>query len=647
MNKKILALGLSMTFILSIGNNAYAKDNPNDVPIASTQKEDTHTYLYEVINVEGKKVKLLYQGEITEDSIMMEELDKNTDLELDKDFFEEDVIIHDRYEITSNKTLSKLDSKDIKKEDIKLKSKYEKPKNMAKEDLPANTESMNFVIENLEGNNEEGFSAIVSEIGNENNKYSIFSDNLRDDNPKVGDQYTIYWDGITLESYPAQFGKIFRVEKLVKDNKNQKSLEFEIDEIVINKDNKTAIVFEKGNKTNVFSIGLEDLKDDKAKAGDRYEITWNGIATKSLPAQFGEIYDVKKTFDNKEELKETAEFELVDITDSKDGKDANLKKSDSFGGISLVMLSELEDDKAKIGDKYLITYTKDLIGLIGSIEKVEKVNKEEDTKAVVKFDELKKLVDQAGSIVLGDGTFTKDSAERFQKAFENAKEILNKTDATQEEVDKANKELREAIDGLSEKIGVITRQFVLSEIFEKGGKKARLTDSENKDVELTMDFESLGDPNAKVGDIYNVTMENVDPNESPYQIGKVTKIEKVPNYGILIDAIEKAKKAYDKNKTYTKESLDAYRKAFETAENMIAKNSLDSPENIEKAAKELEKATADLKEYKKESKTKAPAKDNKTKAGKVLNPRTGVASIAPFAITGILALGGLKKTRNK
>ena len=642
MNKKILALGLSMTFILSIGNNAYAKDNPSDVPIASTQKEDTHTYLYEVIKLEDEKVKLLYQGEITEDSIMMEEIYKNTDLELDREFFEEDVIIHDRYEITSNKTLSKLDSKDIKKDDVKLKRKYEKPKNMAKEDLPANTESMDFVIENLKGNTEEGFAAIVSEVGNENNKYSIFSDNLRDENPQKGDKYTIYWDGVTLESYPAQFGKIFRVEKLVKDNENQKTIEFEIDEIVINKDNKSAIVFETGNKTNVFSIDLEDLKDENAKAGDRYEITWNGIATKSIPAQFGEIYEVKKTFDNKEELKETAEFELVDITDSKEGKDANLKKSDSFGEINLRMLSELEDDNAKIGDKYLITYTKDQLGHMGVIEKVEKVKNEDD----VKFDELKKRVDEAGSIVLGDGTFTRESADRFQKAFENAKEILNKADASQEEVDKASIELREAIDGLSEKSGVITRQFVLTEIGEKAGKFARLTDSENKDVEFTIDFESLGDPNAKVGDIYNVTMENVDPNESPYQMGKVTKIEKVPNYGRLIDAIEKAKKAYDKNKTYTKESLAAYNKAFETAQDMIAKNSLDTPEDVDKAANELEKAAEGLKEVKKEADKKDSAKENKkAKTVKGWNPNTGITPVAP--LLGIIAGAGylLKKKK--
>ena len=465
---------------------------------------------------------------------------------------------------------------------------------------------------------------------------------MRDENPQKGDKYTIYWDGVTLESYPAQFGKIFRVEKLAKED--QKSLEFEIDEIINTKEEKSAIVFESGNKTNVFSIDLEDLKDENAKAGDKYDITWNGISTKSIPAQFGEIYEVKKTFDNKEELKETAEFELVDITDSKEGKDANLKKSDSFGGISLVMLSELEDDKAQIGDKYLITYTKDPLGHIGVIEKVEKVKNEDD--ADVKFDELKKTVDQAGSIVIGDGTYTKDSAERFQKAFENAKEILDKADATQEEVDKASKELREAMDGLSEKTGVITRQFVLTEIGEKAGKFARLTDSENRDVEFTIDFESLGDPNAKVGDIYNVTMENVNPNESPYQMGKVTKIEKVPNYGRLIDAIEKAKKAYDKNKTYTKESLAAYNKAFETAQDMIAKNSLDSPEDVDKAASELEKAAEGLKEVKKQVDKKDPAKENKkAKTVKGWNPNTGITPVAP--LLGVIAGAGylLKKKK--
>lgn len=637
MNKKIFVLGLSMAFVFSIGNNVYA----NNTSIES-QQEENRTYVYEVIKVGEKSITLLYQGEIKDDSIIIEEIDNKTNLDLDKKYFEDDVKIHDMYQIKSKEKLSNLDKENIKKEDISLKEKYVKPTNMAKEDLPKNTEKLDFVIEKLEGEKESGYAATIAEVGNENNKYSIDSDNLRDENPQKGDKYTIYWDGVTLESYPAQFGKIFRVEKLAKED--QKTLEFELDEIVIEKDNKYAIVFESANKTNVFSIDLEDLKDENAKAGNRYEITWNGIATKSIPAQFGKIYEVKKTFDNKEELKETAEFELVDITDSKEGKDANLKKSDSFGEINLRMLSKLEDDNAKIGDKYLITYTKDQMGHIGVIEKVEKVKNKDD--ADVKFDELKKTVDQAGSIVLGDGTFTRESADRFQKAFENAKEILNKADASQEEVDKASKELIEAMDGLSEKRGVITRQFVLTEIGEKAGKFARLTDSEYKDLEFTIDFESLGDPNAKVGDIYNVTMENVDPNESPYQMGKVTKIEKVPNYGRLIDAIEKAKKAYDKNKTYTKESLAAYNKAFETAQDMIAKNSLDTPENVDKAASELEKAAEGLKEVKKEAGKKDPAKENKkAKTVKGWNPNTGITPVAP--LIGIIAGAGylLKKKK--
>ena len=637
MNKKIFVLGLSMAFVFSIGNNVYA----NNTSMESQQKEENRTYVYEVIKVGEKSVTLLYQGEIKDDSMIIEEVDKNTNLDLDKKYFADDVNIHDMYQIKSKEKLSSLDKENIKKEDINLKEKYVKPTNMAKEDLPKNTEKLDFVIESIKGDKESGFAATIAEVNNEDNKYSISGDDLRDENPQKGDKYTIYWDGVTLESYPAQFGKIFRVEKLAKED--QKTLEFEIDEIVIDKDNKSAIVFEKGNKTNVFSIDLEDLKDYDAKAGDRYEITWDGIATKSIPAQFGEIYEVKKTFDNKEELKETAEFELVDITDSKEGKDANLKKSDSFGELNLVMLSELEDDKAKIGDKYSITYTKDELGHIGVIEKVEKVKKEYG--ADVKFDELKKTVDEAGSIVLGDGTFTRESADRFQKAFENAKEILDKADASQEEVDKASKELREAMDGLSEKTGVITRQFVLTEIGEKAGKFARLTDSENKDVEFTIDFESLGDPNAKVGDVYNVTMEHVDPNESPYQLGKVTKIEKVPNYGRLIDAIEKAKKAYDKNKTYTKESLADYNKAFETAQDMIAKNSLDSPENVDKAASELEKAAEGLKEVKKETdKKETPKEKKKAKTVKGWNPNTGITPVAPL-IAVIAGAGYLLKKK--
>ena len=637
MNKKIFVLGLSMAFVFSIGNNVYA----NNTSMESQQKEENRTYVYEVIKVGEKSVTLLYQGEIKDDSMIIEEVDKNTNLDLDKKYFADDVNIHDMYQIKSKEKLSSLDKENIKKEDINLKEKYVKPTNMAKEDLPKNTEKLDFVIESIKGDKESGFAATIAEVNNEDNKYSISGDDLRDENPQKGDKYTIYWDGVTLESYPAQFGKIFRVEKLAKED--QKTLEFEIDEIVIDKDNKSAIVFEKGNKTNVFSIDLEDLKDDDAKAGDRYEITWDGIATKSIPAQFGEIYEVKKTFDNKEELKETAEFELVDITDSKEGKDANLKKSDSFGELNLVMLSELEDDKAKIGDKYSITYTKDELGHIGVIEKVEKVKKEYG--ADVKFDELEKVVDEAGSIVLGDGTFTRESADRFQKAFENAKEILDKADASQEEVDKASKELREAMDGLSEKTGVITRQFVLTEIGEKAGKFARLTDSENKDVEFTIDFESLGDPNAKVGDVYNVTMEHVDPNESPYQLGKVTKIEKVPNYGRLIDAIEKAKKAYDKNKTYTKESLADYNKAFETAQDMIAKNSLDSPENVDKAASELEKAAEGLKEVKKETdKKETPKEKKKAKTVKGWNPNTGITPVAPL-IAVIAGAGYLLKKK--
>lgn len=521
MNKKVLALGFSMAFVLSIGNNAYAKEN-NNVALTSQQKEETHKYIYEVIKIKDKEVTLLYQGEKKDDEMIVVELDKDTNLTLEKSFFEDDLAIHDQYEITSKKTLSDLDGKEIKKEDLKLVKKYEKPTSMDISKLPANTEKMDFIAKEVKGDKESGFSVIIAEIANDKNLYSLSSDDLRDENVKVGDKYRIYWDGITLESYPAQFGTIYRVEKLDKEENEEKTtLEFEISEI--DKENKVATIFEVGNKSNLFSIEVKDLKDDSAKIGNRYKITWDGTATKSIPAQFGKIFEVTKTFDNVKENIVTREFELVDITDSKDYKDANLKDIKATGNIYLLSLKELDDDNPQIGDRYLITFNDIYEKTFDYIQKIEKLKKKE-TKT--NLEELNKAIEKANNILIGDGSYTKKSVERFQNAFKNAKALVKKSELSQEEIDKATKELNDSISGLKEKSGVITREFVVIEILDKGGKKARLRDIEYKDKEFTTDFESLGDKNAKVGDHFMVTMGKVDPEEVPYQMGQITKIEK-------------------------------------------------------------------------------------------------------------------------
>lgn len=520
MNKKVLALGLSMAFILSIGNNAYAKEN--NVALTNQQKEETHKYIYEVIKIKDKEVTLLYQGEKKDDEVIFVELDKDTNLILDKSFFEDDLAIHDQYEITSKKTLSDLDGKEIKKEDLKLVKKYEKPTNMDISKLPANTEKVDFVVKEVNDNELYAKSVILSEVKNENSIYSISADNLRDENPKIGDKYTIYWDGITLESYPAQFGMIYRVEKLDKEENEEKTtLEFEISEI--DKENKVATICEVGNKLNLFSIEIKDLKDDNAKVGNRYKITWDGIATKSIPAQFGKIFEITKTFDSVKENIVTREFELVDITDSKDYKDANLKDIKATGNIYLLSLNELDDDNPQIGDRYLITFNDIYDKTFDNIQKIEKLKKKE---VKTNLEELNKAIEKADTILIGDGSYTKKSVERFQNAFENAKALVNKSDLSQEEIDKATKELNDSISGLKEKSGVITREFVLIEILDKGGKKAHLRDIEYKDKEFTTNFESLGDKNAKVGDHFMVTIGKVDPDEVPYQMGQITKIEK-------------------------------------------------------------------------------------------------------------------------
>ena len=78
---------------------------------------------------------------------------------------------------------------------------------------------------------------------------------------------------------------------------------------------------------------------------------------------------------------------------------------------------------------------------------------------------------------------------------------------------------------------------------------------------------------------------------------------------------------------------------------MISKNSLDSPKNVDKAAIELEKATEGLKEAKKETDKKDPAKENKkAKTVKGWNPNTGITPVAPLIVV-IAGAGYLLKKK--
>ncbi|MCW6679304.1 hypothetical protein NH286_09075 [Anaerococcus sp. NML200574] len=100
-----------------------------------------------------------------------------------------------------------------KVEEVKEKQKKEEKKEKAKETMLTDT----FVIEKID---EEGVT--VARKSNKEDKYLVPKKEFGKSELKVGKVYKITTDDVILTSYPAQFGKIFKIEEVeAKDNKKE------------------------------------------------------------------------------------------------------------------------------------------------------------------------------------------------------------------------------------------------------------------------------------------------------------------------------------------------------------------------------------------------------------------------------------------
>ena len=100
-----------------------------------------------------------------------------------------------------------------KVEEVKEKTKKEEKKEKAKETMLTDT----FVIEKID---EEGVT--VARKSNKEDKYLVPKKEFGKSELKVGKVYKITTDDVILTSYPAQFGKIFKIEEVkAKDNKKE------------------------------------------------------------------------------------------------------------------------------------------------------------------------------------------------------------------------------------------------------------------------------------------------------------------------------------------------------------------------------------------------------------------------------------------
>ncbi|MFO3716032.1 hypothetical protein [Anaerococcus cruorum] len=322
MKNKILALGLSFTFLFAISPKTYAdNDIKIDKELTQTSENEEHSYIFNVTNISESQVTLSYAGENRDDAVEISTDDQYSNITLGKEFFEDNVSLKDEYQIKTDKNIHELNKDNIKKEDLSLIQKYEKPVNMDIDKLPENTETIEVEVGEVFANDPMYTSANVFETGNKDNVYSISFDDLRDEAPQVGDKYKIYWDGIVMESYPGQFGEIYRVEKLNQVLKNNiVTNEFEIVQII--EGEKLVLKDTKSGKSYEESIDI--LEDTNPKVGDRYLISYN----EDEDGKIGKIEKIEKWMrkEVEEPAKEVTQVEKED-TDNEE-ESVEVEKND-------------------------------------------------------------------------------------------------------------------------------------------------------------------------------------------------------------------------------------------------------------------------------------------------------------------------------
>ena len=217
MNKKLLLAGLCISFALSPALVAEASDNAE---ITATSTEAPENMPIDKIP-EDSMNRIFVVKEITEEgtsAVLYEEGNEKSEYVLDlNQFRDDDVKVNNRYKIYWNGVaFTSFPAKFgniYRVEKLESLDEEDKFENMPIDKLPEDYESMEFELLEINKDDEKPM-ATLAEVGNPDNKYVIKLDILLDEYAGVGDIYKIYWNGISLKSYPAQFGKIYRVEKV-------------------------------------------------------------------------------------------------------------------------------------------------------------------------------------------------------------------------------------------------------------------------------------------------------------------------------------------------------------------------------------------------------------------------------------------------
>lgn len=207
-------------------------------------------------------------------------------------------------------------------------------------------------VENLDGNTTSLNGA----------EFNVPKEKFAEKEVNVGDRYKINHDDIILESNPAQFGKIYSVEKEIgneteasdKDIKEDKiTQDFVVEEV----NDDGYIIYELKNKENKYMLSKKDAKNMNLGQWSTIEITHNGVIMESNPAQFNKIYDIKEHYyEGEDKNKDEKITEIFVVEEVNDGGYTISKEDDKDNKYS-ISKEDVKETELKVGDKLEITHT--------------------------------------------------------------------------------------------------------------------------------------------------------------------------------------------------------------------------------------------------------------------------------------------------
>lgn len=319
--------------------------------------------------------------------------------------------------------------------------------------------------------NEDGVD--VYKKSNPEEVYNVAKKEFKDLHLVEGMEVKIESDDVVLNSYPAQFAKIYSISKVVP--KEEKVVrDFVVKEI--NEEGVT--LYEAGNESNLYNVPKSEFKGMKIEKGKVFTITSDNISLKSYPAQFGKIFSIVE----KKEMKKPAKTMIKSyVVEKVAGDMVTVYEKGNKESKYNIARKDFGKANPQVGETYKIETSEEILtsdpAQFAAVYKVE-LEKQAPKKAEKPADKKKPA----------------------KKAKENKKDNKKEAEKTLSDI------------------------FVVEKIDEEGVTVYRKSNKEDKYLVPKKDF---GKREIKVGKEYKIFTDDIVLTSYPAQFGKIYKIEEV------------------------------------------------------------------------------------------------------------------------